>query len=236
MRRCWIYLFVVILTLLSCPLVFGSEKISGDGNSEENSPALNERRYLEDAFRDAKDYFPGVIDKPVLQCQFTIDRGFTSDLIHNGHTEFIVSGNIDSRINYVLLYYLENEQWHCSVLNRCLGGSVFDVKIIDVDNDGSSEIYSVLMDQDLRKYCRINKYFRDESDHVSTLFSLDTKGGLQSSYIISLMRSSDKECYKVRVDEMEYPADDGGDVHQRTYFYALVQHMFVLEHSWSGKQ
>jgi hypothetical protein len=224
---------------LVCSLIIISALVAFEfvtDNPEDSPPVLSEHKYLEDAYRDAQTSFPGVIEKLIPQCQFNLDRGFSSDLNHSGQAQYIISGNIDSRIYYVMLYYLENNQWHCRVLNHCVGGSIFDVKIIDVDHDGDSEIYSVLQDQDLKKYCRINKFERGESNPVSTLFSLDTKGGLQSSYIISLMRSSDKECYKVRVDEMEYPTDEGGEVHQRSYFYALVQNMFVLDHSWTGKQ
>ncbi len=217
------------------PLSAAEIKVS-DGNPGQPGSPLNERKYLEDAFRDAQIYFPGVIDKPIDQCHFSTDRGFSADLMHNGQFEFIVAGNIDGQINYVLLYYSEEDQWRCEILNRCLGGSIFEVKVLDVDNDGALEVYSILKDVQLKKYCRISKLSGGESQKISVLFSLDTKGGLQSSYNISLMRSNDKESYKVRVDEMEYPTDEGGDVHQRTYFYALVQNMFVLEHSWSGKQ
>ena len=194
---------------------------------------VNERNYIEDAFRDASVNYPGVIDKTPSQCEFIIYKGFTTDMDGDGNNELIVSGSLNEKLTYVMVYYLDDGKWNCNIVNSCAGGSIFDIKVLDIDNDGYSEIYSVLLDKDLRRYCRIEKLV----DHKFTsLFSLDTKGGLSFSCNISLTRADEKEKYRVRIDEVEYPESDEGDVRQRTYFYKLDKNMFVLENVYSGRQ
>jgi hypothetical protein len=198
-----------------------------------NRSSLNERNYIEDTYKDASVNYPGVIEKPVSQCDFSVYKGFSSDLDGDGNNELIVSGSLNEKITYVLVYYLEEGKWTCNIVNSCEGGSVFDIKVIDVDNDEKPDIYSVLLDKNLRRYCRIERMINGA---FTSLFSLDTKGGLSFSCNISLMRASEKEKYRVRIDEVEYPETDEGDVKQRTYFYRLDKDVFVLENIYSGRQ
>lgn len=198
-----------------------------------NWTSLNERNYIEDTYRDASVNYPGVIEKPVSQCDFSVYKGFSSDLDGDGNNELIVSGSLNEKITYVMAYYLEEGKWTCNIVNSCEGGSVFDVKVIDVDNDERPDIYSVLLDKNLRRYCRIERMINGA---FTSLFSLDTKGGLSFSCNISLTRANEKEKFRVRIDEVEYPDTDEGDVRQRTYFYRLDKDVFVLENIYSGRQ
>lgn len=198
-----------------------------------NWSSLNERNYIEDTYKDASVNYPGVIEKPVSQCDFSVYKGFSSDLDGDGNNELIVSGSLNEKITYVMVYYLEEGKWTCNIVNSCEGGSVFDIKVIDVDNDEKPDIYSVLLDKNLRRYCRIERMINGA---FTSLFSLDTKGGLSFSCNISLMRASENEKYRVRIDEVEYPETDEGDVKQRTYFYRLDKDVFVLENIYSGRQ
>lgn len=195
--------------------------------------SINERNYIEDAYRDAEVNYPGVIEKPISQCDFSVYKGFSSDLDGDGNTELVVSGSLNEKLTYVMVYYIENGKWTCNIVNSCEGGSVFDIKVIDLDNNGKPEIYSVLLDKDLRRYCRIEKM---SEGRFSSLFSLDTKGGLSFSCNISLSRADVKEKYRIRIDEVEYPESDEDDVRQRTYFYKLDREVFVLENIYSGRQ
>ncbi len=198
-----------------------------------NWTSLNERNYIEDTYRDASVNYPGVIEKPVSQCDFSVYKGFSSDLDGDGNNELIVSGSLNEKITYVMVYYLEEGKWTCNIVNSCEGGSVFDIKVIDVDNDERPDIYSVLLDKNLRRYCRIERMINGA---FTSLFSLDTKGGLSFSCNISLTRAHEKEKFRVRIDEVEYPDTDEGDVRQRTYFYRLDKDVFVLENIYSGRQ
>lgn len=198
-----------------------------------NWTSVNERNYIEDTYRDASVNYPGVIEKPVSQCDFSVYKGFSSDLDGDGNNELIVSGSLNEKITYVMVYYLEDGKWTCNIVNSCEGGSVFDVKVIDVDNDERPDIYSVLLDKNLRRYCRIERMINGA---FTSLFSLDTKGGLSFSCNISLTRANEKEKFRVRIDEVEYPDTDEGDVRQRTYFYRLDKDVFVLENIYSGRQ
>lgn len=198
-----------------------------------NWTSLNERNYIEDTYRDASVNYPGVIEKPVSQCDFSVYKGFSSDLDGDGNNELIVSGSLNEKITYVMVYYLEEGKWTCNIVNSCEGGSVFDIKVIDVDNDERPDIYSVLLDKNLRRYCRIERMINGA---FTSLFSLDTKGGLSFSCNISLTRAHEKEKFRVRIDEVEYPDTDEGDVRQRTYFYRLEKDVFVLENIYSGRQ
>lgn len=223
-----------IFGLLGLILYVGHGTAFADtGHSIDFVLGINERNFVEDTHRDASVNYPGVIDKAPSQCEFIMYKGFSTDLDCDGNDELIVSGSLNEKLTYVMVYYLEDGKWSCNIVNSCEGGSIFDIKIIDVDNDGNSEIYSVLLDKDLRRYCRIEKLV----DHrFTSLFSLDTKGGLSFSCNISLMRADEKQKYRVRVDEVEYPENDEGDVRQRTYFYKFDKDVFVLENIYSGRQ
>lgn len=224
-------LLQIIMTLCCLTVLVAPDY--GNAGVNRNWTSLNERNYIEDAYKDASVNYPGVIDKPVSQCDFSVYKGFSSDLDGDGNNELIVSGSLNEKITYVMVYYLEDGRWTCNIVNSCEGGSVFDIKVIDVDKDDRPDIYSVLLDKDLRRYCRIERMINGA---FTSLFSLDTKGGLSFSCNISLMRASEKEKYRVRIDEVEYPDSDEGDVRQRTYFYRLDKDVFVLENIYSGRQ
>ncbi|MBL7995363.1 VCBS repeat-containing protein [bacterium] len=213
--------------------LYGTVVASNELPIEIISSGVNERNYVADAHMDASINYPGIIDKTPAQCEFILYKGFSSDLDRDGNEEIIVSGSLNEKLTYVMVYYMDEGKWTCNIVNSCNGGSVFDIKIIDVDNDGFAEIYSVLLDENLRRFCRIEKLV----DHKFTsLFSLDTRGGLLFSCNISLMRADEKQKYRVRIDEVEYPEKEDGDVRQRTYFYKLEKNIFVLENVYSGRQ
>lgn len=211
-----------------------SQPVLADGGFSANvGIGINERNYIADTYRDASINYPGVIDKSPAQCEFIMYKGFSADMDGDGNNELIVSGSLNEKLTYVMVYYLEDGKWSCNIVNSCVGGSIFDIKIIDLDNDGKSEIYSVLLDEGLRRYCRIEKLLNNK---FTSIFSLDTKGGLSFSCNISLVRADEKQKYRIRIDEVEYPENDEGDVRQRTYFYRLDKEAFVLENIYSGRQ
>lgn len=198
----------------------------------ENLPGiLDEKDFLKDAYRDAIEHFPDRITRSVEDLQFSVYQGFSVDLDKDGQDEMVVSGDISGESVYIVMgYYWENNAWHCRVLNRSLGGSIHDLRVVDVNNDGRSEIFSVLQDSQYKQYCKIYRFNPLNPDKFENLFTYQTEGGFVSSCNFLLLKAKTNDAYKLRVDEVIYAADeDGGDIIQRTYVYTLNNDAFVLE-------
>lgn len=198
----------------------------------ENLPGiLEEKDFLKDAYRDAIEHFPDHITTAIEELHFSVYQGFSVDLDKDGVDEMIVAGDISGESIYVVMgYYWENNNWHCRVLNRSLGGGIHDFRVVDVDNDGRSEIFSVLQDSQYKQYCKIYRFVPQNADKFENLFAYQTEGGFVSSCNFLLLKAKNNDVYKLRVDEVIYAADEeGGDIIQRTYVYALSNNTFVLE-------
>lgn len=196
--------------------------------------APSDEQFKIDAYQDALDHFASDLALTLDGSTYTLYKGFTADLDGDGVLEWIVSGSLNEQMVSVIVYYRSMDGWQHRVMNRCLGGSVVDIRIVDVDNDGRPDVYSVLQDADLKRYCRIASMSR--GGECTEIFRLDTPGGLYCSSNISLTRASENESYRVRVDEIDYPTTDDGDVHQKIYFYKIVNRVFVLDHMIGGRQ
>ncbi len=197
-----------------------------DGDHER--PVLNEERFLADAFADAIIHFPASMTKSMLECRFSVFQGYSVDLDRDGENEVVVAGGIvGERVDVVMVYQWDGKDWLVRVLNRARGGGIDDVQIIDINKDGCSEVFSVLRDDGLRRYCRIFSVTEDRQ--WCELFRFDSKGGFTNSCNISLVPPFGAFAYRVRVDEVTYPDSDEGDIKQQTYFFAYHEGEFVME-------
>ncbi|MBX7153070.1 hypothetical protein K1X84_15695 [bacterium] len=203
----------------------------GQSYAENFDGVPEEKDFLKDAYLDAVEHFPEHITTPIDELHFSVYQGFSVDLDKDGVDEMIVAGDISGESIYVVMgYYWENNRWHCRILNRSLGGGIHDFRIIDVNNDGRSEIFSVLQDSQYKQYCKIYRFVPQNSDKFESLFVYQTEGGFVSSCNFLLLKAKNNDIYKLRVDEVIYAADEeGGDIIQRTYVYTLNNNTFVLE-------
>lgn len=211
--------------------VFGA---SGDGLAER--PVLDENHFLHDAYADAVLNYPESLNKPMTECRFLIYQAFSVDLDSDGEGEYVVGGEIGGqRIQVVMAYTWNGTEWEAKILNRARGGGIDDLQVVDIDNNGETDVFSVVRDDALRRYCRI--YSVERGRHWREMFAFDSKGGFTNSCNISLTRAGGRDTYRVRVDEVTYPDSDEGEVEQRTYFFCIDNGQFVLEkHSKNGSK
>lgn len=195
-------------------------------------PPLTSRDYLRSAVHDADRQFGTSLAAEMDQLEFSVFHGFFEDLDEDGQSELIVAGDIVGKnVYYVLAYRWEREAWHCEVLNRARGGGIHMVQLVDCDNDGRSEIFSVLNDEEGRKFCSVYSFSKKTSKFCS-VFEMVTEPGFQSSYNFMLFHPEGSREYRLRIDKAEYPEDDGGQVKTRTDVYCMLDGRFqVLETS-----
>ncbi len=200
------------------------------------SAELNDKIFLRDALRDAEKNFTNITPRFGVSESFDVYRTLDMDLNGDGTMELVVAGTItDKDLNYVMAYYEDRGVWKHEVLNRGSGGGIVDFKAVDIDYDGKFEVYSILQDRDLKQSCRVFEFWAESETHFLELFRFDSKGGMSNSCNILLTQSGENSTYRIRIDEVEYPEDDLGDVKQKTYFYKLELQNFVLERFVSGR-
>lgn len=206
----------------------GGKLLAISSDADHERPVLNEERFLADAFADAVIHFQGSLTKSILECRFSVFQGYSVDMDRDGEDELVVAGDIvGERVDVVMVYHWDGKAWQVRVLNRARGGGIDDVQIIDINQDGISEVFSVLRDDGLRRYCRIFSVTGDRQ--WCELFRFDSKGGFTNSCNISLVPPSGKFAYRVRVDEVTYPDSDEGEITQQTYFFTYHKGQFVME-------
>ncbi len=203
-----------------------------------NVPApyeLTEETFIRDALKDALEHYSVMLNPDYHAYRFSMYEAFYTDLNQDGENEYIVSGSLSGQSYYVVMaYLLSSDEWNCQVLNRCMGGGINDVKVIDMNNDGFSEIYSVVQDRDYKRVCKIFSFSLSEKGKLSEWFCYHSGGGLLSSHNFSIFRSKNSDNYSLRIDEVIYPETEDGDVQQTTYIYKIVKREFVLDKTIKG--
>lgn len=204
-------------------------------NDDSDIPPLTSRDYLQSAVQDADRQFGLSLATELDQLEFSVFHGFFEDLDDDGQSELIVAGDIVGKnIYYVLAYRWDEDRWRCEVLNRARGGGIHIVQLIDCDNDGRSEIFSVLNDEDGRKFCSVYS-FSTQSRSFVPVFEMETESGFQCSYNFMLFHPEGSRQYRLRIDKAVYPEDEGGQVKTKTEVYGLRDGRFHVLNENEGK-
>jgi len=218
------------LTLI-CSLAIGTPTAV----DESDIPPLTSRDYLHNAAVDAEKHFGLPLTKELDNLEFSVFHGFFEDLDDDGQSELIVAGDIIGKnVYYVLAYHWDRQQWRCKVLNRSFGGGIQNVQLIDCDNDGRSEVFSVLADDDGRRFCSVYR-FSPETDQFVSVFEKETEPGFQCSYNFMLFHPEGSREYRLRIDKAEYPEEEGGAVQTKTVFYQMEHGQFVVVENGEGR-
>lgn len=229
-RPCIAFLigYLILIPFLSAAVENGAEVIHANGEPTEET-------FIKDALNDALHHYSLLLNQDYHVYKFSMYEAFFTDLNQDGENEYIVSGSLTGQSYYVVMaYFFESGAWTCVVLNRCVGGGINDVKVIDLDNDGFFEIFSVLQDRDYKRTCKIYRPSVDRAPGLIEMFSYNSSGGLLSSHNFSIFRSKNSDNYNLRIDEVLYPDTEDGDVQQTTYIYKIIKKEFVLDKAIKG--
>ncbi|HMW33878.1 MAG TPA: hypothetical protein PLH27_04375 [bacterium] len=221
MQKRWFNIFSIISLVL-----FGAGDFILKASDKGEGQELHANRFLADALEDARHNYAGRTIPASAVVKFEVYRGFLADINKDGESEYIVAGTITGLdINYVMVYLWKNEKWLCTVLNSGLGGGIADLQLLDVNQDGTEEIYSVIKDEKQKQHCRIDGFCKDLSSELSPMFCWNAEDGMSISQNILLIEKSGMRC--VRVDEIRYPESEDGDIKQQTYYYVYENGKFV---------
>jgi len=202
-------------------MVFLSVNVLADDNAE-GVTVLTPKEFLNDAYRDAQLNFADQLMKPIDESEFSVYQGFYADLDGDGQNEMVVSGEIlGQELYYVMAYALKGDQWVCQILNRSYGGGINGFQIIDMNNDGHAEVFSVLQNKEHQQFCKIYQTDSRNDTVFSQLFSYETPGGFEKSCNFMMVKADECKNYRLRVDEVVYGTGEEGDIQQHTYFYSL---------------
>lgn len=195
----------------------------------------DEQAFIRDALNDASTHYSLLINSDPRAYRFSIYEAYQVDFNQDDEPELVVAGSLSGQIYHVVMaYYKVADEWKCQVLNRSVGGGISDLKILDLDNDGLLEVFSVLQDRDLKRSCTIFHTSSYSGLPLSEMFCYRSKGGLTSSHNFSVFRPKNSGEYSLRIDEMIYPENEDGDVQQTTYIYKIVKNQWVLDKTIKG--
>lgn len=204
----------------------GSAQVNASGRYD----APTEETFIRDALQDAMEHFSVLLNPDYHAYRFSVYEAIFADLNMNSENEYIIAGSLAGQSYYIVMaYYLEEDEWKCQVLNRSVGGGIHDVKVIDLDNDGLMEIYTVVQDREYRRTCKIYRCAVLPEVKLVEMFSFKSGGGFSSSHNFSIFRPRNMDNYSLRIDEVLYPETEDGDVQQTTYIYKIVKREFVLD-------
>lgn len=196
---------------------------------------LTEELFIRDALKDAIEYGNLNLRPDSIGYNFNVYQGFYVDLDLDGEQEYVVSGEIAGQsYNLVMVYWWHTDHWNCRVLNRSVGGGINAIQVIDVDNDGRSEIFSVLQDHAMRRICKVHRCDKADTLSFHEVFNYVSEGGWTNSQNFSLYRPQTKDSYTLRVDEIIYQDEEEGDVRQNIYLYRFKDGIYVLDKKIEG--